>query len=132
MRDSAGWLVQISCLYSFAAPSHVLQFLRSYRLDRNRARNVLTQTSSHNQPRNHDLAFTIITKTLIILKRACTSVGHNQPLLLVSRLLFPGCYFLVIVSRLLFLGCYLWVFVSRLLFLGHYSVHPPKRRVVLS
>jgi len=59
-------------------------------------------------------------------------VGHYRPLLFVSRLLFLGCYFWVIVSRLLFLGCYFLVIVSRLLFLGYYSVHPRKRRVVLS
>ena len=46
--------------------------------------------------------------------------------------MFLGCYFLVIVSRSLFLGCYFLVIVSRLLFLGYYSVHPRKRRVVLS
>src|ERR1700738_2124369 len=46
--------------------------------------------------------------------------------------MFLGCYLLVIVSRSLFLGCYFLVSLSRLLFLGYYSVHPRKRRVVLS
>src|ERR1700738_5253414 len=46
--------------------------------------------------------------------------------------MFLGCYLLVIVSRSLFLGCYFLVSLSRLLFLGYYSVHPRKRRVILS
>ena len=63
-----GWYI-FPAFYSLAAPSHVLHFRQSYGLDWNRTRNVLTQTSSHNQPRKHDLAFTLTTKTLIILKR---------------------------------------------------------------
>jgi hypothetical protein len=68
-------------------------------LNRNRTRTILTQTSSHNQPRNHDLAFTFTTKPLVILKRHAPSWAMMGP-------------------------CYL--------FLGYYSVHPRKRRVVLS
>jgi nuclear pore complex protein Nup205 len=59
--------------YSLAAPSHVLYIRRSNGLNRNRTRTVLTQTSSHNQPRNHDLAFTLTTKPLVILKRHAPS-----------------------------------------------------------
>ena len=93
-----GWY-KFPAFYSLAAPSHALYFRRSYGLDCNRSRNVLTQISSHNQPRNHDLVFTLITKTLTILKR------HAPPWAMI------GPYYL---------------------FLGYYSVHPRKRRVVLS
>jgi hypothetical protein len=68
-------------------------------LNRNRTRNVLTQTSSHNQLRNHDLAYTLITKSLVVLERHTPSWAMMGP-------------------------CFL--------FLGYYSVHPRKRRVVLS
>jgi hypothetical protein len=124
MRDSAGWLVQISCLYSLAAPSHVLHFRRSYKLDWNRTRNVLTQISSHNQPRKHDLAFTLITTTLIILKRHAPPWAIIGPcylslgycfLVAISWLLCLGYCFLVATSWLLFLGYCFSVTVSRLL-----------------
>ena len=93
-----GWY-KFPAFYSLAAPSHVLHIRRSNGPNRNRTRTVLTQTSSHNQPRNHDLAYTLTTKPLVILKRHTPSWAMMGP-------------------------CYL--------FPGYYSVHPQKRRVVLS
>src|ERR1700737_5021076 len=91
--------LEVHAFYSFAAPSHVLHIRRSNGPNRNRTQTVLTQISSHNQPRNHDLAYTLTTKPLAILKR------HTPPWAMMGP-------------------CYL--------FLGYYSVHPRKRRVVLS
>ena len=98
MRDGAGWLVQISCLLLTCSTKSCATFRRSNGLNMNRTWNVLTQTSSH-QPRNHDLAYTLITKSLVILER------HTP-----SRAMMGTCF----------------------LFPGYYSVHPRKRRVVLS
>jgi hypothetical protein len=65
----------------------VLHIRRSNEPNRNRTRTVLTQTSSHNQPRNHDLAYTLTTKPLVILKR------HTPPWAMMGPCyLFPGYY----------------------------------------
>ena len=45
----------------------------------NRTRIILTQTSSHNQPKNHDLTFTLTTKPLVILKRHVPSWAMMGP-----------------------------------------------------
>ena len=71
-----GWY-KFPAFYSLAAPSHVLHFQRSNGLNENRTRNVLTKTSSPNQPRIHDLAYTTTTKPLVILKKTYTLVGHD-------------------------------------------------------
>ncbi len=81
-----GWY-KFPAFYSLAAPSHVVRFRRSNALNRNRTRNVLTQTSSHNQPRNHDLAYTLITKSVVILQRHTPSWAMMGPCYL-----FPGYY----------------------------------------
>ena len=80
-----GWY-KFPAFYSLAAPSHVLHFRRSNGPNGTN-RNVLTQTSSHNQPRNHDLAFTLITKPLVILVRHTPSWASMGPCFL-----FPGYY----------------------------------------
>ena len=51
--------------------------------NRNRTRTVSTPPSSHNQPRNHDLAYILTNNSLIILKKAYTRVDHNGPCYLV-------------------------------------------------
>ena len=80
-------MVQISCLLLTCSTKSCVAFYQSNGPNGNRTWNVLTQTSSHNQPRNHDLAFTLITKPLVILVRHTPSWAIMGPCFL-----FPGYY----------------------------------------